>query len=108
MLSGTALADLTRRTRNLALRFDQVRRDLIDLDAPDDCPNVARRVREIEADAATIAELEAVMVALQRAEREERPPATVRRPGLYARTLAVFERPAFPPGEPARFTGARP
>lgn len=107
MLSGTALADLARRTRGLAMRFDQVRRDLIDLDAPADCPMVAQRVREIEGDAATIAELETVMAALQRAEREERPASTARRPGLYARTLEAFARSSLSPGQPARATGAR-
>lgn len=107
MLSGPALADLTRRTRGLAMRFDQVRRDTIDFGVPADCSNTARRVAEIEADAATLAELETVLAEIRRAEREGRPVLSARRPSLYARTLEVLGRAPSSPGMPARLSGDR-
>lgn len=107
MLSGPALADLARRTRGLAMRFDQVRRDTIDFGVPADCPNTARRVAEIEADAATLAELETVLAEIRRAEREGRPVLSAHRPSLYARTLEALGRSPPMPVAHARRSGER-
>lgn len=107
MLRGQALSDLTRRTRSLAMRFDQVRRDTIDFGVPADCPNTARRVAEIEADAATLAELETTLAEIRRTEREGRPLLSARRPSLYVRTMEALSRISPTPDMPVRLSGDR-
>lgn len=65
-LTTFEIDSLSRRSRGLAMRFDQVRRDLVDLDAPSDCPMTSQRVREIEVDAKTVADLERLVALVRR------------------------------------------
>lgn len=106
MLSGHALSDLTRRTRSLAMRFDQVRRDTEYFDLTG-CPQTARRVAELAADAETIAELETVLAEIRRTEREGRPLPSARRPSLYVRTMEALGRTSPSPDTPVRLSGDR-
>jgi len=115
-LTTFEIDSLSRRSRGLAMRFDQVRRDLIDLDAPSDCPATSQRVREIEVDAKTIADLERLVALVRRyglgaderpapvltlVPKPPTPPAPGPRPSLWRSALAMVRPVRQPTSEVA-------
>ena len=110
------IESLSRRSRGLARRFDQVRRDLIDIDVPSDCPATSQRVREIEIDARTIADLERLVAEVRRyglgsderpapvialVPKPPTPPASGPRPSMWRAALAMARSFRLPTSEVA-------